>query len=107
MKLIRYQIAVHTRSGKVYTSQPQVTPYQDVSEDEARAIICDRLQTSWQPAGLFQLGAIVEGFGDRYINAAHIETIGVIWLDPEDAAPPAGEVAGGAGIAADYADSAE
>lgn len=112
MKALQYRIFVTTASGQDYTSGLMITPYANMTEEQARQTVLAPLQQGWQPAGLFGLGSVERMAGDHFINAAHIERIAVLWQDtidwaPGQTAPPAGEEAGGAGIAPDYAESAE
>lgn len=98
-----YKIRVRLVGGEFLESQPQVVTGAGVSEDSLKAAV-DANALEWNPQGLFDMGEDEDG--DRcLINAQQIAVLWVIWLDK--AAPPAGEEAGGAGIPADYADSAE
>ena len=100
-----YKIRVRLVGGDLLESQPQVVEGAGVSEAQLKAAV-DANALAWNPQGLFDMGEDEDG--DRaLVNAQQIEILWVIWLPAGDAAPPAGEVAGGAGIAADYAESAE
>lgn len=103
-----YKIRIRLTDGTTFLeSVPQVVEGAGVTEAQLKEAV-DGNALAWDGAGLFDMGADEDG--DRcLVNAQQIAILWVIWLPgpPEDATPPAGEVAGGAGIAADYAESAE
>ena len=101
---IEFTFEITTTSGRQYTSGVLRQPYTaDLALDKVKDAVVDRFTSEWSPGGLF----IMAGPDDEPIclNTPLIEAVTIRWGG--DTAPPAGEVAGGAGIAADYANSTE